>query len=166
MKNLLTLSKADEANNHIQKAEFDLSALLTETTHMFKEPAQLRNLTFECNIPENISLISNKEHITRIISILLDNAVKYAKNGTSIGILLKKTEKSTELSVRNECETLPSCDAEKLFDRFYREDSARTQKSGGYGIGLSAARALSNLCNVSLSASYDNGSSITFTIKF
>lgn len=166
MKNLLTLSKSDEANGDFPKAEFDLSLILNETIHMFKEPARLRELTIERNISESISIFSNKEHISRILSILLDNAVKYAKSGTAIKISLTQTEKNTEVSVKNECELLPACEPEKLFDRFYRENSARTQKSGGYGIGLSAARALANLCSASLSASYENDTGITFTIKF
>ena len=164
MQNLLTLSKSDEGNVDVPKAEFNLSQLLTETADMFKEPAAQRSLTFDCTIPDEISVFSNKEHISRIISILLDNSVKYAKANSVVGIKLHKAEKHAEISVKNECENLPSCDPEKLFDRFYREDSARTQKSGGYGIGLSAARALITLCGGNISAKYAEPNSIVFKI--
>ncbi len=165
MQNLLTLSKSDEGNVDVPKAEFNLSQVLTEVSDMFKESAAQRALTLECNIPDGISIFSNKEYISRIISILLDNSVKYAKEGSVVGIKLHKTERHTEISVKNECEYLPSCEPEKLFDRFYREDSARTQKSGGYGIGLSAARALATLCGGNLTAKFDSKNAIIFTLK-
>lgn len=165
MQNLLTLSKSDEGNIDVPKAEFDLSQLLTEVFDMFKEPASQRSLTFDVSIPDEVSVFSNKEHISRIISILLDNSVKYTKERSTVGIELQKTEKHVEISIKNECEALPSCEPEKLFDRFYREDSARTQKSGGYGIGLSAARALTMLCGGSLNAKYHKATTIIFTLR-
>lgn len=81
----------------------------------------------------------NKELITRLVSILLDNAVKYSPCDSIIQIELYKNDKTINLVVANKCDSLPDCPPEKLFDRFYRGDSARTQKGGGYGIGLSAA---------------------------
>ena len=75
-------------------------------------------------------------------------------------------EKNTYFEISNFCETLPECPADKLFDRFYRVDSARTQKSGGYGIGLSAARSIVEAHGGIISAEYQEGKSITFKVKF
>ncbi len=166
MQNLLTLAKSDEGNMNVPASFFSLTQLLNESVDMFREPASLRKLSFDCSITDNVSITSNREHIMRIISILLDNAVKYAKQGSTVNVSLSKTEKSREISIENECETLPACEPEKLFDRFYREDSARTQKSGGYGIGLSAAQALAVLCEASLSAKYEAKNTIIFSLKF
>ena len=57
-------------------------------------------------------------------------------------LTLAKHGKEVTLCCENKCEKLPDVEADRLFDRFYRSDAARTQKSGGYGIGLSVARAI------------------------
>lgn len=67
--------------------------------------------------------------------------------------------------MKNTCAELPKEEPEKLFDRFYRGDSARTQKNGGYGIGLSAARAIAESNRGSIAAEYENQNTIVFTVK-
>ena len=165
MKDLLTLARSDEAHIDLPKEEVNMSLLLSDCTDMFIESAALRGVSFESDIPENITLTSHKEYLIRIISTLLDNAVKYAKPESTVAIHLAQHEKTTELCIRNTCEALPACDPEKLFDRFYREDTARTQKNGGYGIGLSAARAMISLLGGSIGAKYEGTDSIVFIAK-
>ena len=70
------------------------------------------------------------------------------------------------LELENTCPSLPAVPPEKLFDRFYRGDGARTQKSGGYGIGLSAARSLAQANRGSLRADYVPPRRIRFTARF
>ena len=115
-------------------------------------------------VPE-VTLTSNKDYLMRVVSTLLDNAVKYAKQESEISVALTKSEKGVRFSVKNECDCLPDCPPEKLFDRFYRGDEARTQKSGGYGIGLSAARAISSLLGGKLTAKYEEANTINFIFK-
>jgi len=165
MKDLLTLARSDEAHIDLPKEDVNMSLLLSDCTDMFIESAALRGVSFEPDIPENITLTSHKEYLIRIISTLLDNAVKYAKPESTVAIHLAQHEKTTELCIRNTCEALPACDPEKLFDRFYREDTARTQKNGGYGIGLSAARAMISLLGGSIGAKYEGTDSIVFIAK-
>ena len=82
-------------------------------------------------------LLRNKpENLIQLISILFDNAVKYASEGGYIDVSLKKSGRELVLQVKNTCEKLPEVEPEKLFERFLPGDAARTQKSGGYGIGL------------------------------
>ena len=99
------------------------------------------------------------------MSILLDNAVKYVPKGGEIAVTLKRQGRETLLQVENDCEELPVDEPEKLFDRFYRGDSARTQKSGGYGIGLSAAQAIVENCKGEIRAEYRGDSRIVFTVR-
>ena len=74
----------------------------------------------------------------QLLSILLDNAVKYGSQGSAVRVSLRKEDRRLWLTVENACDALPQVPPEKLFHRFYRGDAARTQKSGGYGIGLAA----------------------------
>ena len=83
-----------------------------------------------------------ESNIRQFVTILMDNAVKYAPDGGGIRITLEKKERILDLSVYNDCEEIPDGDLNRLFDRFYRADSSRSRKTGGYGIGLSVAHAI------------------------
>ena len=106
---------------------------------------------------------ADREHLMRLVSVLTDNAVKYCSDESEIEINLSKRDKKIILTVSNVCDALPDCDSQKLFDRFYRGDSSRGQ-SGGYGIGLSAARAITELYKGKISAQYQDENRITFTV--
>ena len=162
--NMLTLAKAEEGIHAENKTEFSLSELTGETLKMFEEPMEARSLTAETMIEGDVMLRANREQISQLLSILTDNAVKYAKAGTAISVELKKTENGISLRFANECNTLPACEPTQLFDRFYRENAARTQKSGGYGIGLSAALAITELHNGTITAEYKENDTIIFTM--
>ena len=130
--NMLTLAKADEARK---------VALATE-------------------IAEGVTVRGARAEIARVLSILLDNAARYAKEGSTVRLTLC----GTCLRVENECDTLPDCPPEKLFDRFYRADGART--GGGYGIGLSAAEAILSAAGGTVTAEYIGTDRIAFTVCF
>lgn len=108
---------------------------------------------------------ASRENLIQLISILFDNAVKYASEGGYIDGSLKKSGRELVLQVKNTCEKLPEVEPEKLFERFYRGDAARPQKSGGYGIGLSAARAIALTHGGTLGASYEKDDIICFTLR-
>lgn len=89
----------------------------------------------------------------QLISILLDNAAKYTPDHGALSVSLKN-KPGSRVAGKNTCENRPEEDMEKLFDRFYRGDCARTQKNGGYGIGLSAARAIAEANGGTITAEY------------
>ncbi len=164
MQNLLALAKMDENGAKLPCADISLSSLLEEILPSFYEPAALKEVIIEENIQSNIIMHGNRDSMARLIAILLDNAVKYTSNQGSIIIYLERKEDVIILRIKNTCDTLPEVAPEKLFDRFYRGDSARTQKSGGYGIGLSAARAIAESQKGSIKASYEENQ-IIFTVE-
>ncbi len=165
MQNLLTLAKMEEENLVLTMERFSLSMLLEESISLFDEAAALKDIRVERQIGREIFICANEEYIRRLLSILLDNAVKYTSQSGTIRVVLKNADHTAILQVENTCECLPEVDAAKLFDRFYRGDSARTQKNGGYGIGLSAAYAIVKAHQGSISAKYRDGHTIVFTIK-
>lgn len=164
MQNLLLLAKANGSEAPIKKDNILLSDIVNQTIDSFSESAKKRNLSFKSDIESGITVEADKEQITSLASILIDNAVKYASENSEIEIKLKK-EKNVILSVGNKCDALPECPPENLFDRFYRGDSARTQKSGGYGIGLSSAKAITELHGGTITAMYSDGNIISFEVK-
>lgn len=165
MQNLLVLARLDESMAELPESDFSMSRLLEETLPPFCESAALKGVMIETDIGGDIKVCKNRENMQRLLSILLDNAVKYVPAGGEIAVALKRQGKEILLQVENDCEELPAAGPEKLFDRFYRGDSARTQKSGGYGIGLSAAQAIVEHCKGEIRAEYREGRRIVFTVR-
>lgn len=165
MQNLLTLSKMDEADLNLPMQDFDLGELIRESAAPFEEPADEKKLGFVIETPR-IRVNANRDTMGQLIGILLDNAVKYTPEGGEIRVTAFTEGKYAVLRQMNTIDPAEAEeDPERLFDRFYRRDEARTQKKGGYGIGLSAARAIAAANKAQISASYNEQESIVFDVK-
>ena len=157
MQNLLMLAKMDESSTKLPMCNFDISTAAEDTVNAFIEPAALKGVMIEQDIQKGLQLNGNRDSIVQLITVLLDNAVKYTESGGTISAKLSGNDKNIALSIANTCE--PIDHPEKLFDRFYRGDSARTQKNGGYGIGLSVAQAIAELHKGTITAENITGTS-------
>lgn len=164
MQNLLTLARMEEGDIKLAASDVSFTQLLNEMLVPFYESAKLRGIAIHTEIEREVMLHANREAIQRLVSILLDNAVKYTSPCGRIDVALKKNERTCIFQVKNTCTELPEGEPDRLFDRFYRGDAARTQKSGGYGIGLSAARAIVEAHKGTITAGYENGSAVVFTV--
>ncbi len=163
-RNLLTLARAEEPPPEGSFAPVNFSELAGQTVKMFSANAELRGLRLETDLEPGLVLRGERTQLTNLLSILCDNAVKYAADGSEIRMQLKRADKDICLRLENKCETLPDCPPDRLFDRFYRVDSARTQSSGGFGIGLSAARVIAVRHGGTLEASYPGDDRIAFNV--
>ena len=167
MQNLLMLAKMDESSTKLPMCSFDISTAAEDTVNAFIEPAALKGVMIEQDIQKGLQLNGNRDSIVQLMTVLLDNAVKYTESGGTISAKLSGNDKNIALSIANTCE--PIDHPEKLFDRFYRGDSARTQKNGGYGIGLSVAQAIAELHKGTITAENITGTSPDnpdmFTVK-
>lgn len=165
MQNLLVLARLDEGTGELPVSDFSMTQMLEELLPSFCESAALKGVMIETEVCQDVMICGNRENMLRLISILLDNAVKFVPSGGEIFVRLKKVDSQLLLQVENDCDVLPADEPEKLFDRFYRGDSARTQKSGGYGIGLSAAQAIVAAYKGEIYAQYPTDSRIVFTVR-
>lgn len=163
VKDLITLSKLEEGRIQLDFADFSLSETVEETALSFAMLAQSRGKHLKLDVQPGVILHGNEGSIRQLISILVDNAVKYADEQGTIRVALS-LGKPIKLSVSNSCENLPGGDLSKLFDRFYRADSSRSRAGGGYGIGLSIARAVVQAHHGSIRASREGRQSICFTV--
>ena len=167
MSNLLTLARLDE-EIPLPKEQVNISELTNELLPVYKEDAQRRNLGFDVRIEADIVVPMNKDGLRQLVTILLDNALKYTPDDGFVSFSLTKQGRQIQMIEENTCDVSLEPDPERLFERFYRGDAARTQKKedSGYGIGLSAARAICENFGGKLTAEYISGEKIRFTARF
>ncbi len=159
---MLTLAKSDEEKYVPNITQFSLSELAQGNALYFESAAYEKGISLVTNCYDDIFVNSDKEMVSRIINILLDNAVKYGFQGTDLTISVSGGS-CPELLVTNICESISDDDIKHLFDRFYRTDKARGKN--GYGLGLSIAKAHAEALKLGLDVNCQ-GNKITFTLKF
>lgn len=156
--NLILLSKMEEAEHKLQKIEFPLSDLISETAGTFRALAVSQNIDLNISVKPNITLNGYPDALRQLVSILLENALKYSKEGSEISIELKTHRKSAVFSVENATkEEICEENLHNVFDRFYRLDSSRNSETGGHGIGLSVAKAIVEAHGGTIEASTKTG---------
>lgn len=167
MSNLLTLAKLDE-EIPLPTEPVNISELTSELLSVYTEEAQARTLEFSLQIEPDVIVRTNRDSFRQLVTILLDNALKYTPDNGRICFSLEKDGKHVRIVEENTCDPSAERDPERLFERFYRGDAARTQRkeTSGYGIGLSAARAICENFGGTLTAEYSTAESIRFTAGF
>ena len=160
---LVSLARTDEESSNIQKSGFDISAAVTETAESFRDFAKSNGHDLIITNEEGIIYNGDEYACRQLISILLDNAVKYSLPSSPIKLSLKKTRKGVEIKQSNACEKIDEKELGKLFDRFYRVDKSRSS-SGGFGIGLSMAKSVALAHSGSIKATAPSENEIEFTV--
>lgn len=137
---LLQLAQYQKPNGYVQFEKLSLFEIVKEAAHKMEPLAKQKNIVIKNTILHN-EISGNKKGLSDLLTILLDNAIKYSTEGKVIWIDTKKANNSLIISVRDEGIGIRKKDIVHIFDRFYRTDIARSKKdTGGYGIGLSIAK--------------------------
>ncbi len=139
---LVALSRMDEEIPFPDKSTFSLSDAAWETAEPFAVRAKAEEKVYHQKIEENLTFYGDRNSIQQLISILLDNAVKYTAAAGEIRLDIYRKRRRIRIEVANTCDLPDTVELERLFDRFYRVDEARSAKTGGTGIGLAMAQAI------------------------
>ena len=140
---LVYLARMEEDDAKPAMIEFQLSEIVSEAAAAFKAPALARRQNLSCDIEDMLSVRGNDKAITQLVSILLDNAIKYSPEGQDIALSLRGQGRTVSLTVVNTAAVPVAREQlEHVFDRFYRADPSRNSATGGHGIGLSLAHAI------------------------
>ena len=164
IKSLLDLSKLEKGisiNNY--KVE-NISKIIEKVALTFEAIAYENNVEIKTNIEENITYKCSKEEIERLISIILDNAIKHSYKDTTIKLNLNKDKNNINIEIINKGDPIKSRDEEKIFERFYRADKSRNRDSNRYGLGLAIAKNITTNHNGTIKA-YSKDSLTTFKIN-
>ncbi len=159
---LVTLSRMDEEESPLKMAPFPISDAVTETAESFREHALSQGHGLTLAIQPGLTYRGDEYAVRQLVSILLDNAVKYAAPGSPITLALEKSRRGVVLRSGNRCTEPGGIDTEKLFDRFYQADPSRG--SGGFGVGLSIARSIAEGHHGTIRAELE-GEDIRFTAE-
>lgn len=164
---LIYLSRMEEEQPNLQRIDFPLSDVTEEMAQSFQALAKSQEKEFFLHIQPMISFTGDEKAIRQLLSILLDNALKYSPAGGQLKLVLQKQGRTIVLSVSNtstqpiEQDKLPH-----LFDRFYRTDQSRSSQTGGYGLGLSIARSIVQAHKGKIRAESGDGRTLTFMVYF
>lgn len=142
IKNLVELARTEETIKEDAVEVFSVSEIARANADAFQTLAEAAGKSVTAEISEGIRLKGVRDNFFRLFSILLDNAVKYCDPAGTIRLSVSTRGRSICISVSNPCTGVDTTQLPRYFDRFYRADSSRARSTGGYGIGLSTAKAI------------------------
>ena len=162
VKELLDLSHAESGIT--AEEEVDYSNLVVGEALPFESIAFEKGLILDTNVQEGIWLKGNPGQLKQLTAILLDNAIDHSEGGRDILLSLVSDRKNAVLKVTNYGKEIPLDKQDKLFERFYRMDEARTEDGNNhYGLGLAIAKAITQAHNGTIGISCRDGK-VTFQV--
>ena len=163
---LITLSKMEETSTILEMKDLDLSEMAKTHAGSFAAVATAGNKTISTKIEDGVHIQGDKKSIDSLLSIVLDNAVKYCPENGHIDVSVARHKKGALIEVTNDTEGKVSKEeCKNMFERFYRTDASRNSGTGGHGIGLSMARAIVEKHRGRISAAPGEVEKITVTIQ-
>ena len=165
LRDLMELARLDEFRPERKWTRIDLSAMAAEKIEAERERCAQRKVQLRSEIAGGICIRGDEKDVRRMMHALVDNAVQYADAGGWIELRLDHVGRRARLTLRNSVAQLPDCPPERLFERFYRGDSARTQGTAGCGVGLSAAQTIVEAHKGRIALSYEDALTVRVCVE-
>ena len=138
---LLDLSKLESGAVPLERAPVRASALLERVATDWRQGARARGVGLQLVVePENLILNADEQRLYQVVSNLVANAVRHAPAGSAVTVTARGNDRGASLEVADDGPGIPRAEAERVFERFYRSDQARSSGDGGSGLGLAIAR--------------------------
>jgi two-component system sensor histidine kinase SenX3 len=116
------------------------------------------------NAAGDAAVVGDRSQLVSAVANLLDNAVKYSEPGSPVEVRTRRVDGSVEIEVEDHGIGIPSRDLDRIFERFYRVDRARSRDTGGTGLGLAIVRHVVNNHDGSVRVDSHEGDGSTFTL--
>jgi two-component system phosphate regulon sensor histidine kinase PhoR len=164
IEDLITLSMLESVGFQVNLKEIQFKAFIQKLASDLSEIAQSKNVKIEVDIPENAKIKTDEKMIHAIMKNLIDNAIKYNKEGGKVTVTFKELKNEVEISV---CDTgigIPKSHIPFIFERFYRVERSRSRKLGGTGLGLSIVKLATERLNGKVEVESEEGKGTCFKI--
>ncbi len=163
IKGLLDLSKLEDDRSAASYKEEDLSKIIEKTCVSFDGIAFEQAVLIKTDIDEDLKFNCNKDEMEKMISTILDNAVKHSYADTTVRVSARDTKAGIVIKIVNSGDPIDDDEREKIFERFYRSDRSRSRLDDRYGLGLAIAKRIALNHNGDIKA-YSSGGDTTFEI--
>jgi signal transduction histidine kinase len=164
VEDLLTLSRADTGKQQLINEKVCVDRIIRKTIEPLRPQAGLAGLSIEMSLEQDVSLLCDEKRISQLVTILVDNAIKYSGREGVIHVELKKKEKQVQLEISDSGVGIAPEQLAQIFDRFYRADPARSAQNPGSGLGLSIAKWIAESHGGSILAESTVGKGTKFTV--
>jgi signal transduction histidine kinase len=167
VEDLRLLTLAETRKLHFELRELDISNLIEKVISVFAPQASEKKIELESEIPADLpNTWADPQRVEQIIGNIIDNALNYSRENTSIRIIAAAVENGVRVSVIDRGTGVPDEEIGKIFDRFYRSEKSRTRAAGGAGLGLAIVKQLVEAQGGSVGAENDSdgGLCVWFTL--
>jgi len=167
VEDLLTLSKLESSRDLIDREQFDLKALVEDVALGFGHAIASKKQTLKVNPKgEDFTINADRDRIEQVLVNLIDNAVKYTGESGRIDLSVEQSDREIRMTVRDTGIGIAKEHIERIFERFYRADKARSRKLGGTGLGLSIAKhiVLAHSGRITIDSDLGRGTTVTVTL--
>lgn len=163
---LLTLVRLDAGILDPKKESVDIQALLRNVLEKLTPQAQSAGITLNEDLSSVPALLVDGENLTQVFVNLIENAIKYSDNGDHVQVTCCQVDRQVEVHIRDNGRGIPPKDQERIFERFYQADKARSGGSNrGMGLGLPIASQMVKSMGGSISVQSEPGTGSDFMVK-
>lgn len=162
---IIDLSRLQDDDPLKNAKVLNLADLISEAIDGSRMAAETRNISLTFTQLEDLEVLGDRRQIEMAVSNLVENAINYSSDGTRVAVALRKQDDLAEISISDQGVGIPEKDIERIFERFYRVDPARSRATGGTGLGLSIVKHVVNNHGGDISVWSVEGAGSTFTIR-
>lgn len=137
---IIDLSRIQDQNTMLNSEVFSLTKLVEEAIYQSKVHAENRKVQINFAPDLDVEFFGDRKQLLIAISNLIENAISYSPERTNVNVVLKKSEQVAEIAVSDQGVGIEESDLQRIFERFYRVDPARSRETGGTGLGLSIVK--------------------------
>jgi len=159
---MLFISKTEAGLERPSRADVDIGALIRSACELFEPTAEDKHITLNCQAPEKTFLLGDSRMLQRMLSNILDNAVKYTPPGGEVKVSVSEANRDIVITIHDTGIGISGADLTRIFERFYRGDQSRSEPGTGLGLSLARAIARAHGGDVTVTSELNQGS--TFTI--
>jgi two-component system sensor histidine kinase BaeS len=159
------LAEGDAATSPPTLVELDLAAAVRAAVELAQPTLDRAGLTVTIDVPDRLPARANADHLAQVLGNLLSNAARYTPSGGTVSVRAERRPSDLLVSISNTGEGIPPDDLDRVFERFYRVDQARSRDTGGTGLGLAIVRHVATNHGGDVLVVSEEGVGSTFTLR-